>query len=69
MLASRGFEIEKSVGMMCAEVKTPAFTRGKCQMHSKDVEETRKLAHLRIHVERVTGNLGAKYWIITDTAN
>lgn len=67
VLADRGFEIEESVGMMCAEVQIPAFTRGKCQMHAKDLEQTRKLAHLRIHVERVIGNLGGKYKIITDT--
>jgi hypothetical protein len=50
VLADGGFEIEESVGMMFAEVKISAFTRGKCQMHAKDVEQKRKLAHLRIHV-------------------
>ena len=52
---------------MCAEVRIPAFTKGKCQMHAKDVEETRKLAHLRIDVERVICNVVVKYTVLTDT--
>ena len=55
------------IGLMCAEVLIPAFTKGKYQMHAKDVEETRKLAHLRIHVERVIGNVVVKYTVLTDT--
>uniref|UniRef100_A0A8C5DQ81 THAP-type domain-containing protein n=1 Tax=Gouania willdenowi TaxID=441366 RepID=A0A8C5DQ81_GOUWI len=57
VLADRGFNIRKHVGMMCAEVKIPTFTRGHSQLEAKDVEETRPIAHLRIHVERVIGNL------------
>ena len=55
VLADRGFNIRESVGMMCAEVKVPTFTRGCSQLDAKDVEETRAIAHLRIHVERVIG--------------
>ena len=29
VLADRGFTIQESAGMHCAEVKTPPFTRGK----------------------------------------
>ena len=43
------------MGMMCAEVKVPTFTRGRAQLDVNDVEETRAIAHLRIHVERVIG--------------
>ena len=56
VLADRGFDIDEMVGMMCAEVKIPTFTRGRSQMNARDIESTRELAHLRIHVERVTGN-------------
>ncbi|CAI5636544.1 unnamed protein product [Oreochromis niloticus] len=51
VLADRGFDIRDAVGMMCAEVKMPAFTRGFCQLDAKDIENTRAIAHLRIHVE------------------
>ncbi|KAK7150960.1 hypothetical protein R3I93_012027 [Phoxinus phoxinus] len=67
VLADRGFDIRDSVGLMCAEVKTPAFTRGRCQLDAKDVEDTRKIAHLRVHVERVIGCVRGKYSILNDT--
>lgn len=67
VLADRGFDIKESVGMLCAEVKLPAFTKGYCQLAARDVEETRKIAHLRIHVERVIGNVCQKYTILTGT--
>lgn len=56
VLADRGFDIQESVSMLCAEVKLPAFTRGRCQLAAGDVEETRKISHLRIHAERVIKN-------------
>ncbi|XP_075343513.1 uncharacterized protein LOC142401950 [Odontesthes bonariensis] len=67
LLADRGFDIDENVGFMCAEVKTPAFTRGLCQLEAKDVEETRKIAHLRVHVERVIGCIRNKYTILNGT--
>jgi len=39
VLADRGFNIRESVGMMCAEVKVPTFTRGHAQLEAKYVEE------------------------------
>uniref|UniRef100_A0A3Q3C6K2 DDE Tnp4 domain-containing protein n=1 Tax=Haplochromis burtoni TaxID=8153 RepID=A0A3Q3C6K2_HAPBU len=54
VLADRGFDIRNAVGMMCAEVKIPAFTKGYCQLDVRDVEQTRATAHLRIHVELKT---------------
>ncbi|KAL7397397.1 hypothetical protein ABVT39_021307 [Epinephelus coioides] len=61
VLTDRGFDIRESVGMMCAEVRTQAFTKGQRQLDAKDVEETRSLANLRIHVERVIGVVRNKY--------
>ncbi|XP_074534861.1 uncharacterized protein LOC141797427 isoform X2 [Halichoeres trimaculatus] len=65
VLADRGFDIKESVCMMCAEVKTPAFTRGQRQLDAKDIEQTRSLASLRIHVERVVGAVRDKYKILS----
>lgn len=46
-----------------ATLKVPAFTRGKQQLSAKEVEATRRLANVRIHVERVIGMLRQKYSI------
>ena len=64
VLADRGFNIEESVAFYCAEVKVPAFTRGKKQLSPLEIEQTRKIAHLRIHVERVIGLIGNKFSIL-----
>ncbi|XP_041347169.1 uncharacterized protein LOC121367048 [Gigantopelta aegis] len=60
VLADRGFDIQATVGAMMAEVKIPAFTRGKNQLAPVDIETTRKIAHVRIHVERVIGTVRQK---------
>jgi hypothetical protein len=67
VLADRGFDIQESVGLLCAEAKIPAFTKGKSQLSPLQLESTRKLAHLRIHVERVIGQLRNKYTILQGT--
>jgi hypothetical protein len=64
ILADRGFDVKDSVGLMCAEVKIPAFTKGKKQLSSYDVEATRKIAHSRVHVERLIGLVRNKYSIL-----
>ena len=64
VLADRGFDVRDSVGLMCAEVKIPAFTRGKKQLSACDVETTRKIAHSRVHVERLIGLVKNKYSIL-----
>ena len=51
ILADRGFDIE-DVTLMQASLKIPSFTKGISQLSPLDVEKTRKLANLRIHVER-----------------
>ena len=67
ILADRGFDIQDIVGSQCAEVKIPAFTRGKDQLSPLELETTRKIANCRIHVERVIGCVRQKYIILSST--
>ena len=61
LLADRGFNIQEAVGVYCAEVKVPPFTKGKPQFSRMEVDTARELAHVRrIHVERVIGMLRQK---------
>lgn len=67
VLADRGFDIADSVGMMQARLHIPAFTRGKSQLNSLEVEDTRTIANVRIHVEHVIGVVRQKYSILRGT--
>lgn len=51
-LADSGFDSQDTLGCIMAQVKMPAFTRGKSQPAPVDLETTRKIAPVRIHVER-----------------
>lgn len=64
VMADRGFTVEESVAFKRAELVIPAFTKGKTQLDPIDVEKTREIAHVRIHVERVIGLLRRKYTIL-----
>ena len=50
--------------MALAEVKTPPFTKGKKQLEKVEVDWSRELSIVRIHVERVIGILKQKYTIL-----
>jgi len=67
VMADRGFTIHDSVVMHRAELAIPAFTKGKEQLDPIDVEKTRGIANVRIHVERVIGLLRRKYTILSGT--
>ena len=67
VLADRGFDISDFVRVCQAKLYIPAFTKGKNQLSALEVEETRSIANVRIHVERVIGNVRKKYSILKDT--
>ena len=67
VMADRGFTISESVGLKQAKLEIPAFTKGKSQLDPVDVENTRGIANVRIHVERVIGLLRRKYTILEGT--
>jgi len=63
ILADCGFDIGDSVGFYHAEVK-PAFTKGKKHLSPVDIERSRRIASIRIHVERVISLVRNKYIIL-----
>ena len=67
VLADRGFTVHESVRFHHADLNIPAFTKGKDQLDPVDVEKTRKIASVRIHVERIIGTLRQKYTILQRT--
>ncbi|XP_021713249.1 uncharacterized protein LOC110681527 isoform X2 [Aedes aegypti] len=64
IMADRGFLIKNYVENTGVELLLPAFTVGQDQLHPLDIEKTRKLANVRIHVERVIVQLRNKYKIL-----
>ena len=64
VMADRGFTIQDSVLFQQSQLVIPAFTKGKKQIEPTDVEKTREIANVRIHVERVIGLLRRKYTIL-----
>ena len=66
-MADRGFTITESVGLKHGKLMIPAFTKGKSQLEPVDVERSRGIASVRIHVERVIGLLRRKYTILQST--
>ena len=55
VLADCGFTIAESVMFQQAQLAIPAFTKGKDQLDPVDVEKTRGISNVCIHVERVIG--------------
>ena len=66
ILADRGFSIEDELNRVEAYLKIPKFTKGKSQLPAKDVYDSRKLSNVRIHVERVIGQL-KKFRLLQNT--
>ncbi len=67
VLADRGFDIAESVGAFQAQLRIQAFTKGKAQLSTLEVEETRSIANVIIHVERVIGCVRQKFSILRGT--
>ncbi len=63
-MADRGFTCNEYARMAMVEVKTPPFTRGKKQLEKVEVDWSRELSIVRIHIERVIGVLKQKYTIL-----
>ena len=57
VMADHGFTIDVELTTREAILDIPSFTRGKSQLPASDVDNSRKIATVRIHVERVIGRL------------
>ncbi len=66
ILANRGFSIYELVAVHMAELKIPDCTRRKSRLHPREIEDTREIANVRIHVEHAIGLLRNKFTILQD---
>ena len=57
ILADRGFTFKEELASLGATLKVPHFTKGKSQLSEKEVDTSRQLSNVRIHVERVIGEV------------
>ena len=64
VLADRGFLVRDEMAALNVKVVTPHFTRGKRQMTQQQVQESRRISRVRIHVERVIGRVRKRYRIL-----
>ena len=67
ILADRGFNVADSVALFGATLEIPTFTRGCEQLAPVDVENTRKVANVRIHVEKIIGSVRQRFQILSVT--
>lgn len=64
VMCDRGFLIEEVLEDKGASLVIPAFMKARSQLDPIEVEETRNIANVRIHVEREIGTLREKYPIL-----
>ena len=68
ILADRGFTLQDDFATICStELIIPAFTKGKRQLSAMEVETSRSMAAVRIHVERVIGLMKRRFRILHGT--
>ena len=67
MLNDCDFDIAESVGSVQAKLYIPDITKGKSQLSALKVEETKSIAHVRIHVERVIEYVKQKFPMLQST--
>ena len=57
VLTDRGFDIADDLALVGASLAIPLFTNGKPQLSQREVETSRTLSRVRIHVERAIGRM------------
>jgi hypothetical protein len=64
ILADRGFLVEEEISSRGAKLITPSFMNNKTQLSNTSSERTRRIANVRIHVERIIGVLRTRFKIL-----
>ena len=64
VLADRGFNVADNLSLHGAILEIPALKRGTKQLSLQEIEESKRLSKVRIHVERVIGLMKNKYTIL-----
>ncbi|CAN7984648.1 unnamed protein product [Ixodes hexagonus] len=57
IMADRGFTLDTHLEIQGISLNMPAFTRGKQQLTEEEVTKTRRIASVRIHVERAINRI------------
>ncbi|KAG0445657.1 hypothetical protein HPB47_004672, partial [Ixodes persulcatus] len=57
IMADRGFSLEAHLEARGIKMNVPAFTKGKPQLSESEVTKTRRIASVRIHVERAINRI------------
>jgi len=66
VLADRGFTVAEEIACKGGVLVIPFFTKGKNQLSSREVDTSRSIANVRIHIERVIGRM-RKFNVINTT--
>ena len=64
VLADRGFTISEDLALHGAKLETPSFTRSKKQLSQREVEQSKQLSMICVHVDRIIGLLKNKYTVL-----
>ena len=57
ILADQGFNIKEELSALGATLKIPSFTKGKKQLSGGEVDVSRQLSSVQIHLECVIGRI------------
>ncbi|KAL1469922.1 hypothetical protein MTO96_040772 [Rhipicephalus appendiculatus] len=57
IMADRGFKLHPYLEVQGIKMNMPAFTKGKDQLRESEVTETRRIASLRIRIERAINRI------------
>ena len=67
VLVDRGLDISEMGALSGGVLHIPAFTTGKARLTATEEHDTRNIANVSIHVERVIGDVQQKYTILRNT--